>query len=200
MNFEIVFATSNEHKLKEVREILCPHGIIVYGLKDLNIDISDVIENGKTYYENALIKAEAVKRFTSFPIIADDSGLEISALNNIPGLYSARFAKEKGGHKKACEYLLKELEGKDKSAKFVCYIVLLNVEKKPLKFIGEAKGTFVKYTKGENGFGYDPSFYSFDLNKTFADASEEEKNIYSHRAKALQKLLIFLKINKFINK
>lgn len=200
MNFELVLATSNIHKLKEVREILAPHGIIVYGLKDLNINIDDVIEDGTTYFENALIKANAVKKFTSLPIIADDSGLEVVYLKNKPGIYSARFAKEKGGNKKACEYILNKLENKNHDAKFICCIALVNIGNKPLKFVGEAKGMMVPYLDNGNGFGYDPSFYSFDLKKTFSEASEEEKNKYSHRGKALQKLVIFLKINKLINK
>ena len=86
MNFEIILATNNKHKLQEVREILSPHKIVVYGLKDLNIKLPDIEENGSTYAENALIKAKAVQQFTTMPIISDDSGLEIKALNNEPGL------------------------------------------------------------------------------------------------------------------
>ena len=91
MNYEIILATNNKHKLKEVREILSPHNIIVYGLSDLNIKIPEVEENGTTYLENALIKAKAVQAFTTMPIISDDSGLEIMALNKEPGLHSARY-------------------------------------------------------------------------------------------------------------
>ena len=94
MNYEIILATNNKHKLKEVREILTPEGIIVYGLSDLGLVPEDVDENGSTYYENALIKAKAVQKLTILPIISDDSGIEITALNNEPGIYSARYAKK----------------------------------------------------------------------------------------------------------
>ena len=96
MNYEILFASNNKHKLQEVREILSPYGITVYGLSDIILDVIEPIENGETYFDNALIKANHYKSFTSLPIIADDSGLEVVALNNIPGLNSARFAKECG--------------------------------------------------------------------------------------------------------
>ena len=92
MNYEIILATNNKHKLKEVREILSPHKIVVYGLSDLMAKPEEVNENGKTYAENALIKAKAVQKITTMPIISDDSGLEITALNNEPGLHSARYA------------------------------------------------------------------------------------------------------------
>ncbi len=92
MNYEIILATNNKHKLKEVREILSPHKIVVYGLSDLNIKLPEVEENGSTYAENALIKAKAVQAFTTMPIISDDSGLEIMALNKEPGRHSARYA------------------------------------------------------------------------------------------------------------
>ena len=90
MNYEIVLATTNKHKLQEVRQILSPHKIVVYGLNDLGLKVEDVEENGKTYAENALIKAKAVQKVTSFPVIADDSGLEIIPLGNRPGMFSAR--------------------------------------------------------------------------------------------------------------
>ena len=198
MNYEIILATNNKHKLKEVREILSPHNVIVYGLSDLNIKLPEVEENGKTYYENATIKAEAVQKFTTMPIISDDSGLEITALNNEPGLHSARYAESLGGHDNAIKEILKRLEDKeDRSARFVCDIVLVNVEKKPLLFEGIAEGTIAKEKMGEGGFGYDPIFISKETGECFA-LMKEEKNTVSHRAKALNKLLIYLKINGFV--
>ena len=198
MNYEIILATNNKHKLKEVREILSPHNVIVYGLSDLNIKLPEVEENGKTYYDNALIKASAVQKFTNMPIISDDSGLEITALNNEPGLHSARYAESLGGHDNAIKEILKRLEDKeDRSARFVCDIVLLNVEKKPLLFEGIAEGTIAKEKMGEGGFGYDPIFISKETGECFA-LMKEEKNTVSHRAKALNKLLIYLKINGFV--
>ena len=198
MNYEIVLATNNKHKLKEVREILSPHNIIVYGLNDLNIKPKDVEENGETYSANALIKAKAVQELTNMPIIADDSGLEITALNNEPGIHSARYAESLGGHDNAIKEILNRLKDKeDRSARFVCDIILLNVEKEPRLFEGVAKGKIAKEKMGEGGFGYDPIFIS-DETKTCFALMGEEKNTVSHRAKALNKLLLYLKINGLV--
>ena len=198
MNYEIILATNNKHKLKEVREILSPHHIIVYGLSDLATQMEDVEENGKTYAENALIKAKAVQKLTTMPIISDDSGLEITALNNEPGMHSARYAASLGGHDNAIKEVLKRLEDKeDRSARFICDIVLLNVEDKPLVFEGIAEGTIAKEKMGEGGFGYDPIFISKETGECFA-LMKENKNTVSHRAKALNKLLTYFKINGFV--
>ena len=199
MNYEIILATNNKHKLQEVRQILSPHKIVVYGLNDLNLKVKDVEENGKTYADNALIKAKAVQELTTMPIIADDSGLEINALDSRPGMFSARFASSMGGHDNAIKELLKELEDKeDRSARFMCDIVLLNVEDKPLVFEGIAKGTIAKEKIGEGGFGYDPIFISDETGTCFGIMDQQEKNTVSHRAKALKKLLAYLKINGFV--
>ena len=198
MNFEMILATNNKHKLLEVREILSTHKIIVYGLGDLASKLEDVEENGKTYAENALIKAKAVQKLTSMPIIADDSGLEIKALNNEPGLHSARYASSLGGYDNAIKEILKRLENaKDRSARFVCDIVLLNTDKNPLIFEGVAEGTIANEKMGEGGFGYDPIFISKETGQCFA-LMQEEKNTVSHRAKALMKMLTYLKINGFV--
>lgn len=196
MNFELILATNNQHKLKEVRQILSPHKIVVYGLNDLNLKPEDVEENADTYYGNALIKAESVKKLTTMPIIADDSGLEIEAMNNEPGLHSARFASSYGGHDKAIAKILDNLKDKDnRKARFVCDIVLLNVEDKPLLFEGIVPGHIAEQPYGEGGFGYDPIFIADELDKTYAEMNQEEKNKVSHRGKALKKLLTYLKIN-----
>ena len=198
MNFEIILATNNKHKLKEVREILLPYKIIVYGLDDLNLKPEEVEENGKNYAENALIKAKAVQALTKMPVISDDSGLEIMALNKEPGLHSARYASSLGGHDNAIKEILKRLEDKDdRSARFVCDIVMLNVDAKPLVFEGIAEGTIAHEKMGEGGFGYDPIFISKETNKCFA-VMGEEKNTISHRAKALYKMVTYLKINGFV--
>lgn len=196
MNFEIILATNNRHKLQEVREILCPHGITVYGLFDLNLKPKDMEETAPDYYGNALIKAKAVAELTTMPIIADDSGLEVVAMDNKPGIHSARYAEECGGHDKAIQVILQFLKDKqDRSARFVCDIVLVNMENKPLLFEGIAQGKIADKAYGESGFGYDPIFFSYELQKTFAEASEDEKNKASHRGKALKKLLTYLIIN-----
>lgn len=195
MNFEIVLATNNKHKLQEVRGFLSPHKIVVYGLNDLNLKIGDIEENGKSYYENSLIKARAVAKLVDLPIIADDSGLEIEALNNQPGLYSARYAEQLGGHANAIKEILKRLENIDnRNARFVCDIVLINDGDKPLLFEGIANGTIADSPVGEGGFGYDPIFQSSEINKRFSELSQEEKNKVSHRGKALLKLLTYLRI------
>ena len=199
MNYEIILATNNAHKLKEVREILSPHKIVVYGLNDLNLKPEDVVENADNYYGNALIKARSVQKLTTMPIIADDSGLEIMAMDHQPGLHSARFAKECGGHDKAIAKILDFLKDKDnRKARFVCDIVLLNVEDKPLHFEARIPGHIATELKGEAGFGYDPIFINDEVGKTYADMGQEEKNRVSHRGKALKKLLTYLKINNLI--
>ena len=194
MNYEIVLASNNAHKLKEVREILCPHGILVYSLNDVNLHPKDVEENAPDYYGNALIKAKSVQELTSFPIIADDSGIEIEALGNKPGIKSARFAAEHGGHALAIEYILKNIK-ENRKARFVCDICLLNVEDKPLRFEGIVEGSIAMEPFGEGGFGYDPIFICNETGKTYAEMKQEEKNKFSHRGKALRKLITYLLIN-----
>ena len=197
MNFEILLATNNAHKLKEIRQILSPHHITVYSMKDLNIDIGEVEENGSTYFENALIKAKALQKVSKMPIIADDTGLEIVSMDNRPGLYTARYAQELGGHQEAFKDIFKNIEGKDRSAYFICSIVLLNVEDKPLKFEARIPGHISKEITTGDGFGYDPIFVCDEVNKTYAEMGQEEKNRVSHRGKALNKLLTYLKINGY---
>ncbi len=199
MNFEILVATNNAHKLQEIRQILSPHHITVYGMKDLNIDIGEVDENGKTYFDNALIKVKALQNITKMPILADDTGLEIKAMDNGPGLFTARFASSLGGYENAFKEIMNRLEGKDRYAEFVCDIVILNVEDKPLRFEARIPGTIATNVKGEGGFGYDPIFINKELNKTYASMSQEEKNRVSHRGKALKKFLTYLKINNLID-
>ena len=196
MNYELILATNNAHKLKEVREILSPHKITVYGLNDLNLHPEEVDENADTYAGNALIKAQSIQKLTTMPIIADDSGMEIEAMDNQPGLHSARFAEQHGGHANAIQAILQELKKKDnRKARFVCDIILLNEDEKPLLFEGIVDGHIADEPYGEGGFGYDPIFVADELNKTYAEMSQEEKNKVSHRGKALKKLLTYLKIN-----
>lgn len=195
MNFELLVATNNMHKLQEIRQILSPYHITVYGMKDLNIKIPEPEENGKNYYENALIKAKALQQVSKMPIIADDSGLEIEAMNYNPGLKSARYAESCGGHDKAMQQILENVKGKTRNARFVCDIVLLNVEDKPLKFEAIVEGKVADQIDGNGGFGYDPIFVCNELGKTYASMTQEEKNKVSHRGKALHKLLTYLLIN-----
>ena len=201
MNYEIVLATNNKHKLKEVREILTPEGIIVYGLADLGLKPEEVEENGNTYFENALIKAKAVQKLTSMPVISDDSGIEISALDWQPGIHSARFAESHGGYDKTFDFILEKIkDSNDRKARFVCDIVLLNVEEKPLLFEGIVNGQIANEPYGQSGFGYDPIFICDDVGITYAEMFSKDKNIYSHRARALKKLITYLKVNNLIHK
>ena len=197
MNFELLVATNNAHKLQEIRQILSPYHITVYGMKDLNINIGEVEENGGTYFDNALIKAEALQKVTTMPIIADDSGMEIEALGWKPGIHSARYAESFGGHPQAIAHILDEIKGKSRRARFICDIILVNVEDKPLKFEGLVEGTIAEKVDGEGGFGYDPIFIENTLGKTYASMSQEEKNRVSHRGLALKKLLAYLRINGY---
>ena len=199
MKFELLAATNNEHKLIEIKAILGAYNIMVYSLKDLGIDI-EVEENGSTYKENALIKANALAKLTSLPVMSDDSGIEISALDNAPGIYSARYASSVGGYPNAFRIIGEKCkERNDYRALFNCDIALANLEKEPLIFEGRVPGTIAKDITGTNGFGFDPIFISDEVGKTNASLSFEEKNIYSARSKALMKLVQYLKDNKYID-
>ncbi len=200
MNFEIVFATNNPNKLKEARQILSPFGVVVYGLKDLNLDVK-AKEDGHSYEENAYKKASAVLKYTTFPIFADDSGLEIESLNNFPGLHSSRYIDQCGSNIVAMSNLYEEVEsnGNDK-ATFKCCICLLNTEDKPLYFSAEVPGHIVPLRETSTGFGYDAFFRCDEAGITYSEMSEEEKNTYSHRGKALRKMLVYLRVNGLIGK
>lgn len=191
--FELVVATNNAHKVKEYEEMFLGYNIKFYSMKDLGIKC-DPEENGTSYEENSLIKASALAKLTKLPVIADDSGLNVVALGNFPGIYSSRFADSFGGNKVANLELIKRLEPfKDKSAFFTCIITLMNVEDKPLQFKGICEGHILDKPVGEGGFGYDPIFYSKEAKMAFGEASPEIKNKYSHRAKAVEKLINYLK-------
>ena len=196
--FELVVATNNAHKVKEYQEMFLGYDIKFYSMKDLGI-VCNPIEDGSTYEENSLIKASALAKLTKLPVIADDSGLNVNALNGFPGLYSSRFADECGGNKFANIELINKLKPyKDKSAYFACLITLMNVEDKPIQFKGICEGRILDKPVGEGGFGYDPIFYSKEANMAFGEAPSEIKNKYSHRAKAVEQLIDFLKNKKLI--
>ena len=193
--FELLIATNNLHKLKEYKDIFEGYNVKIYSLKDLNIDIEPE-ETGKTFFENALIKCEACKKYTKIPIISDDSGIEIEELGeHFPGIHSHRYMEEMGGQKKCLEYLVNNHLGS--KAKFHCSIVLINVESKPIEFVGEVNGTISNIVKNCD-FGYDPIFKLDNINKTFAELNPNEKDKLSHRYLASVKLLNYLKENKYI--
>ncbi len=198
MNFEIVLASTNKHKVNEYREILNKHGITVYSFSDLNIELPEVEENGNTFEENAKIKAEFAAKYTKFPVIADDSGLCIKALDNFPGIRTARFAKECGSQINANKEIIKRLENKDHSATFHCVIALANLDKNTLIFEGEVKGKIAPSYKEETSFGYDPIFIPDGESITFHLIDKNIKIEISHRALACKKLIYTLKIKGLI--
>lgn len=196
--FELLVASNNLHKIKEYQEMFSGYQVRIYSPKELGIEVNPD-ETGSTYEENSLIKATALAKYSKLPIIADDSGLNVVALNNFPGIHSSRFADSYGGNKVANLKLIEKLqEFSDKSAFFTCVITLLNVEEKPVVFKGLCPGKILDKPEGEGGFGYDPIFYSLEAKQCFGTAPEEIKNKYSHRAKAMEQLIEYLKSKKLI--
>lgn len=195
---ELLIASNNAHKIQEFQKMFLGYEVKVYSPKDLGISV-EPDETGTTYEENSLIKAAALAKFTKMAVIADDSGLNVNALDGFPGIYSSRFADSCGGNQNANLELIKKLEPfEDKSAYFACVITLVNVEDKPVYFKGICPGKILNAPEGIGGFGYDPVFYSDEAKMCFGIAPAEIKNKYSHRAKALALLLEYLKTNKLI--
>ncbi len=181
----LVLASGNKGKIAEIGEMLPEFSVI--GYKDAGLDF-EIEETGATFYENALIKAKAVSEALGLPALADDSGLCVNALSGAPGIFSARFAGD-GNDEHNIDKLLKELDGvKDRSAKFVCSLVLYYPDGKIISAEGETNGGILFERAGKNGFGYDPIFYSADLKKSLGEASSKEKNSVSHRSRALKNL------------
>ncbi len=189
---QIVFASHNAGKIKEVRALLAPLNVEVLSADDLNL--SDVEETGKTFEENAALKALAASQASGLPAIADDSGLCVHALNNEPGIYSARYAKKMGGYPAAFADILKRLENQaDKTAHFSCFLVLAFPNGTQKTFEGRVDGKIVTPRDGDNGFGFDPIFMPDGFSQTFAQLSEAKKNTISHRARAMNAFIKDLK-------
>lgn len=193
---KLIVASNNEHKIKEIKQILEDISIEIVSLKEMNIDI-DVVEDGKTFIENARKKAIEIYDYLilrgdkNFIVMSDDSGLMVDALNGEPGVYSARYAGEHGNSKKNNEKLLKELEGvvfEDRKAKFICAIALVDENGKMTEVEGNVAGIIARGYDGIEGFGYDPLFYVPEFEKTFAEMTAEQKNSISHRGRALEKI------------
>ena len=185
---KIIFATGNEGKMKEVRMILEDLGLPVLSLKDAGIT-ADVEENGTTFEENAQIKAKAIMEMTGALVLADDSGLEVDALDKEPGIYSARYMGEDTSYHIKNQNIIDRLEGKvgeERSARFVCAIAAAFPDGRVLTTRGTMEGQIGYEEKGENGFGYDPIFYLPEYQCYSAELSLEEKNKISHRGKALR--------------
>ena len=193
---KIVLASNNIKKIKELKEILKDYPYEIYSLKDMNIDI-EVEEDGLTFEENAKKKAVETNQYLlnkgekGFIVLSDDSGLEVDCLNGAPGIYSARYAGEHGNDYNNNIKLLKEmkhLKGDDRRARFVCVIAVVFEDGSIKSVRGEVEGTIIEELKTEGGFGYDPLFFYKGFNKTFGEATPEEKNEISHRGNALKKL------------
>ncbi len=184
----IVFATGNAGKMKEVRMILADLGAEVVSMKEAGISI-DIEENGTTYEENALIKARAVAAATDDIVFADDSGLEIDSLGGEPGVYSARYMGEDTPYSVKNANLISRLEGvpdEKRTARFVCAIAAVLPGGRELTVRAAIEGRIGYQEKGSGGFGYDPIFYVPELHKTTAELTGEDKNLVSHRGKALR--------------
>lgn len=188
---KIVFATNNSNKLKEVQHLLGNKYTII-GLAELGFT-GDIPETGKTLYENASIKSRFVNEKFGEDCFSDDTGLEIESLDGRPGVYSARYAGEPGDADKNIDKVLRELRNKqNRNARFRTVISLVMGDKEHF-FEGEVRGRIIDERRGEDGFGYDPVFIPDGYDQTFAEMDIKEKNIISHRSKAVQKLIEFLK-------
>lgn len=185
---KLIFATGNENKMREIREILAGRGYEILSMKEAGIDI-DVEENGKTFSENALIKARAISKASGELVLADDSGLEIDALGGEPGIYSARYMGHETSYVEKNNNLIQRLEGvpdEKRTARFVCAMAAVFPDGREEVVVGTMEGRIGYEIAGENGFGYDPIFYLPEYGKTSAEISPEEKNAISHRGKALR--------------
>ncbi|MEG1459319.1 MAG: XTP/dITP diphosphatase [Acetivibrio sp.] len=186
----IIFATTNEGKMQEIRVILEELGCEIVSLKDLNMGIK-IDENGKTFEENAIIKAKTVMELTQEVVLADDSGLEIDYLDKAPGILSARYLGENTDYKIKNQHILKLLEGvkeEERSARFVTSIACVFPTGEILTTYGTIEGRIGYEEKGKNGFGYDPIFVVPEFNCTTAELSLQQKNRISHRGKALKEM------------
>ena len=192
---KLVFATGNMNKLREIKEILSGVDVEILSMKEAGVDI-DIVEDGKTFEENALIKARAVCMASGHLALADDSGLEVDALNKEPGIYSARYMGEDTSYDIKNQNIIDRLEGvpdEERTARFVCAMAAVFPDGTEKTFVRTMEGRIGYEIAGANGFGYDPIFFLPEYGKTSAEISPEEKNAISHRGKALRALAEYLK-------
>ncbi|MBN1756058.1 XTP/dITP diphosphatase [bacterium] len=186
---KLVLATKNKDKVKEIMAILGDLPVEIKSQNDYP-HIHDIVEDGNTYEDNALKKASIFNNITGLTSIADDSGLEVDALNGAPGIFAARYAGDGVTYRDNYEKLLRELEGlpfPERKARFVCIIAIVTVEHKVYFSRGYLEGYIIDEPRGSQGFGYDPVFYLPEYGRTVAELDSELKNRISHRAKALLK-------------
>lgn len=191
---KLIIATHNPHKVQEIKHLLHHHDDFeVLSLDDIAYT-HEVEESAKTFEGNAILKAETIMKDLNEWVIADDSGLEISALNNEPGVYSARYLGEDTPYTTKNQWILNRLKDEtNRQARFVSVVCLSRPQHFPLCFRGEVEGLIGYEAKGDNGFGYDPIFYPTGHQESFAELSLEMKNQLSHRAKALALAIDYLK-------
>lgn len=189
---EIMIATANAHKVEEFKTMLEPLGYSVKSLLDLP-NVIDIEETGTTFEENALIKAKAIYEMLHIPVISDDSGFAVNALQGEPGVYSARFLGKDTDYKTKNNYIIEKVkDASDRGCQFICDIAYIAAGGSSHVFEGIIEGTVAHEKIGEHGFGYDPIFYYDEFKTTLANISDQQKNAVSHRGKALRKLIAFL--------
>jgi len=190
---KIAIATKNENKVRELHELMGIDGVEFVSLKSLGFE-GEIVENGSTFEENAMIKAKTVCEKYKLPTISDDSGLCVDALNGEPGIYSARYASTDEHNSSDLENTEKLLHGIEKipeferSARFVCAMAFCAPDGTQLTVKGICEGLITRECRGQSGFGYDPVFFCPKLSKTFGEATDEEKNTVSHRANAARQM------------
>ncbi len=185
---QMIAATKNKGKIREIENIFGKLGIEVVSAEDAGIDV-EVEETGSSFIENSLIKARSIAMFCDSIVLADDSGLCVDALGGRPGIYSARYAGEGASDSEKVAKLLEEMKGvTERSAMFVTAAAVVFPDGREVTAMGEVRGYILDAPEGNNGFGYDPVFYSRELGKSFAMATDEEKNSVSHRSRALRAL------------
>ena len=193
---KLIIASGNEGKIREFRELLSNYGFEVASAKEAGVPMN-VVEDGNSFFENAKKKAEFLVKKTGNAALADDSGLCVDALSGAPGIYSARFSGEIASDRDNNSKLLTMMKDeRQRTAHFACSIVLIFPDGRILHGYGETNGEILKKEVGQNGFGYDPLFYSNDLKKSFGEAAPDEKNQISHRARALKDLCHQLNLTK----
>lgn len=190
---EILVASTNKGKIVEIEAILKEVGIEVKGLLDVFKEGIDIEETGTTFKENALLKAKIISDMTGKPVLADDSGIEVDALNKQPGVYSARFLGYDTSYDIKNQYIIDAVKGKERTARYVSALALVIPGREPIIVEETMEGYIHDKMEGEHGFGYDPIFFFPPCNKTSAMMTTAEKNEHSHRGKALKKLLEIIK-------
>ncbi|MGA0097712.1 MAG: RdgB/HAM1 family non-canonical purine NTP pyrophosphatase [Bacilli bacterium] len=200
MNYEIILATNNQAKVEEIKKFFQDYTVTFLTLQDMKLKLNPK-ETGRTFLENALLKAKAVSKHVNKTVLADDSGLQIDALKGFPGVYSSRWMQDKSWLEKNQEILRLMAPHKNRKAQFSTAFVILYPHQEMLFFVGTTIGKITREVNPQtHGFGYDPIFFSDELGKTFSEATIEEKNQVSHRGKAAAKLLECLLNKRLITK